>query len=316
MTFQIKDFSADYIPSAVKLFLRSYLLEKDVNNLLPDEILKDPQLIFQALQSNVSNPGVVVLSNKTLVAYLLTGTTFTFKNQKAAMVPEYGHSAIDEDKNKLYRLMYMNLASRWIQNKIHLHIIGHFAHDRGLIKTLFQLGFGAIVTEKLRDLSPIKHDSDLLITYENDPMKLVNLDQEHRQYYLKAPIFLKRNTDPEAIISDLKKHVKHGDKFLVYHEHDVPVGYFIVGQLKKNGEGFLLQDTNTAQVKSAFIKPSFRGKGVGTALVNEAIGWARENGFERLFVEHETTNYYGGQFWDKYFSSFLYFSMRYIDNTI
>jgi hypothetical protein len=68
---------------------------------------------------------------------MLTGATFIFKNQKTAMVPEYGHSAIDEDRSELYRLMYMKLSSRWIQHKIHLHIIGHFAHDGGLKDTLF-----------------------------------------------------------------------------------------------------------------------------------------------------------------------------------
>jgi GNAT superfamily N-acetyltransferase len=316
MTFQIVDFSAEYIPSAVQLFLHGYRREKEVNNLLPDKILNNTHLIFQALLSHEKNAGVIILSNETLIAYLVTGSTFTFKNQKAAMVPEYGHSAIDEDKNKLYRLMYAELASKWIQNKIHLHIIGHFSHDKKLAMILFQLGFGAIVTEKLRNLSPVNHTSLLCITYENDPRKLINLEREHRQYYQKAPIFIKRNSDLKAILVDLKNHVKHGDKFIVCYDHDLPIGYFTVGPLQKDGEGFLLQDTNTAQMKSAFIKPSFRGKGVGTALLNEAIDWARENGFERLFVEHETANYYGGQFWDKYFSSYLNFSMRYIDNTI
>jgi GNAT superfamily N-acetyltransferase len=316
MNYHIKNFSAEYIPSAIELFLQSYMREKEINTLMPDKIITDPQLIINSLNSQVKNLGVAVFSKGTLVAYMLTGATFTFKNQKTAMVPEYGHSAIDEDRIKLYMLMYKNLSSRLMRNKIHLHIIGHFAHDRELTNTLFQLGFGAIVTEKLRDLSPVKHNSNLLITSENDPAKLVNLEQEHMQYYPKAPTFIKKNTDSETIFSDLKKHVEYNDKFLVYYENDVPVGYFTVGTLKKNSEGLLLQETNTAQVKSAFVKASFRGKGIGTALLNEAINWGRENGFERLFVEHETANYYGGEFWEKHFSSYLYFSMRYIDNTI
>lgn len=316
MNFQIKDFSEVYIPSAVELFLQSYMREKEINDLLPDKILKNPKLIIDSLKSHAKNPGVAVLSNDTLMAYMLTGTTFNFKNQKTAMVPEYGHSSIDDDRNELYRLMYMKLSSRWIQHKIHLHIIGHFSHDGGLNDTLFQLGFGAILSEKLRDLSPVTHDHKFGIQYVHDPATLVELDQEHQQYYPEAPIFIKKNPESEAILSDLKDHVEHGDRFLVYYKQGVPVGYLIIGALKKKGEGFLLRDTNTAQVKSAFIKPSFRGKGAGTALLDEAITWARNNGFDRLFVEHETANYYGGQFWEKHFSSYLYFSMRYIDNTI
>jgi len=319
MNFQIKEFSEVYIPSAVELFLKSYMREKEINDLLPDKILKDPQLIIQALKSHAKNPGVAILSNDTLVAYMLTGATFIFKNQKTAMVPEYGHSAIDEDRSELYRLMYMKLSSRWIQHKIHLHIIGHFAHDGGLKDTLFQLGFGAILSEKLRDLSPVKSDSNIVIKCGNDPLKIVELDQELRQYARGAPIFIKKNTRPEAIVSDLNNNLENGDVFLIFYDKNVPAGYFSVGTSNNNSvhsEGFLLQDTNTAQVKSAFIKPSFRGKGAGAALLDEAITWARNNGFDRLFVEHETANYYGRQFWEKHFTSYLYFSMRYIDNTI
>jgi GNAT superfamily N-acetyltransferase len=281
MNYHIKDFSAENVQSAVELFLRSYMREKEINTLMPDKIITDPQLISHSLNSQAKNPGVAVFSNNTLIAYMLTGATFTFKNQKAAMISEYGHSAINEDRRELYRLMYMKLSSRWIQQNIHLHIIGHFAHDERLNDILFQLGFGAILSEKLRDLSPVANAPNMVIKVEKDPLKILKLDQELRQY-----------------------------------ARDVPAGYFAVGASNNTREGFLLQDTNTAQVKFAFIKPSFRGKGAGTALLNEAIKWARNNSFKRVFVEHETANYYGGKFWEKHFSSYLYFSIRYIDNTI
>jgi GNAT superfamily N-acetyltransferase len=316
MNYHIKDFSAENVQSAVELFLRSYMREKEINTLMPDKIITDPQLISHSLNSQAKNPGVAVFSNNTLIAYMLTGATFTFKNQKAAMISEYGHSAINEDRRELYRLMYMKLSSRWIQQNIHLHIIGHFAHDERLNDILFQLGFGAILSEKLRDLSPVANAPNMVIKVEKDPLKILKLDQELRQYARTAPIFIKKNTEPEAIVSDLTNHLENGDVFLVLYDNDVPAGYFAVGASNNTREGFLLQDTNTAQVKFAFIKPSFRGKGAGTALLNEAIKWARNNSFKRVFVEHETANYYGGKFWEKHFSSYLYFSIRYIDNTI
>ena len=54
----------------------------------------------------------------------------------------------------------------------------------------------------------------------------------------------------------------------------------------------------------------------GTALLNRAIQWAQAQGYARLFVEHETANFYGSHFWHKHFTPYLYFSMRYVDNTI
>lgn len=44
--------------------------------------------------------------------------------------------------------------------------------------------------------------------------------------------------------------------------------------------------------------------------------WARDAGFDRMFVEHETANLEGGAFWRRHFSPYLVFSMRYVDRTI
>lgn len=316
MVYQIKDFSTKDIPDAAELFLHSYKREKEQNTFLPEDIITDPQLIISSLQLALQNPGVVAYENNRLIGYMLTRSTFSYKNQNAAMIPEYGHSAIHESQDELYKLMYMRMSDKWIQQNIHLHIIGHFAHDEMLTDTLFQLGFGAIISEKLRDVSPIASDPNIVIQVENNPRTITKLEQELRYYAHSAPIFITKNTELEAIVSDLTNHVKNGDTFLVYYVNDVPVGYFCIGTSTKHGEGFLLQDTNTAQVKSAVITPSFRGKGIGTALLNGAVTWARSNGFDRLFVEHETANYSGSKFWEKYFTSYLYFSMRYIDNTI
>ena len=316
MNYTVKDFSAEDVQSAVELFLQSYMREKEINPIMPDEIITDPQFIIRSLNSLTRNPGVAIFSNGTLVAYMLTGSTFSFKNQKAAMVPEYGHSSIDEDRRELYRLMYMKLSSKWIKQNIHLHIIGHFVHDEVLNDILFRLGFGAIISEKLRDISPVTSNPNLVIKVENDPLMIAGLNQELRQYARTAPIFIKKNTEMKAIVSESSNQLKNGDIFVVFYDNDIPVGYFSVGTSNNTREGFLLQDTNTAQIKSAFIKPSFRGKGAGTALLNKVIKWARDNGFSRVFVEHETANYYGGKFWEKHFSAYLFFSMRYIDDTI
>jgi hypothetical protein len=50
--------------------------------------------------------------------------------------------------------------------------------------------------------------------------------------------------------------------------------------------------------------------------LQHAIEWSRQQGYERLFVEHETANIYGGNFWSSYFRPYLYASMRYIDTTL
>jgi GNAT superfamily N-acetyltransferase len=318
MSYNLTPFTSEYLGPAVALFIANYRREQEYSPLLPTRAIDDPAWIRDALAAGLDNPGVAVMQNDRLVAYMLTSTHFPWKGQHVALTREYGHSATTSDKETLYQLMYMHLAQTWVDSHSHLHAIGYLAHDDVLRETLYQLGFGAIVTERLRDLSPIDAPADIAIVEERDVYKLADLELEHNRYYFKAPIFLTRDTDRNAMLADLDEHVQAGDVFFTHYEDGVPRANMIVGRVISNpeGEGFLLWDTNTAQIKGAYMQPQMQGKGVGAALLNRAIQWAQAQGYARLFVEHETANFFGGHFWRKYFAPFLYYAMRYVDNTI
>lgn len=324
MRYHLTPFTSEHLDPAIALFQESYRQERERSPLLPTRALDDPAWIHAALSACLDNalwnsdPGVAVMQDNRLAAYMVTGAQFHWKGQNAALVPEYGHSATTTDKETLYQRMYMHLAQMWVDNHHHLHLIGHLAHDDVLRETLYQLGFGAILAERLRDLSPINAPADIAIVEEPDVHNLADLELEHNHYYAKAPIFLTKDTDRDAMLADLDEHAQAGDVFFTYYEGGRPRANMIVGRPDPNqeGEGVLIWDTNTAQVKSAYVQPEVRSKGVGTALLNRAIQWGQAQGCERLFVEHETANFYGSHFWRKHFTPYLYFSMRYVDNTI
>jgi GNAT superfamily N-acetyltransferase len=305
-----------HLQPAVELFLESYRQERAANPLLPTGILDDPGRIYSTLQACLGSPGVVVFQENRLLAYMLTGARFTWKGQQAALVPEYAHSAQQQGKQELYQLMYQQLAQEWLVEGIHLHLVGHLAHDPALLETLYMLGFGAIVCEQLRDLSTNVEHQAIPIREEVDPQQLIDLELEHRRYYQRSPIFLSRPTGRDEALADITAQIKGGDHFYVAYEEVEPCAYMILGEAGVGDEGFLLQKTNSAQIKSAYARPNARGKGIGRALLQYAIEWSSQGGFERLFVEHETANVSGGNFWRKHFVPFVYFSMRYIDSTI
>ncbi len=309
-------FTQEYIDPAVDLFIENYKQERTHNPLLPARAIDEPGWIREALESCLANPGVAVVEQGRLLAYMVTGAWFPFKGQRATLVPEYAHSAVLPDRQDLYQRMYLHLAQEWANAHSHLHIVGHFAHDAIIRETLYQLGFGAILTEGLRDLSPIAPPGAVTIVEEHDVSKLVDLQIEHARYYPKSPIFILKPTDRSETLAELAEQARRGDAFFVYDEEGEAHACMIVGESASAGEGFLLQNTNTAQIKSAYSRVDSRGKGVGKALLQAAVRWAQQHGYERVFVEHETANYYGGKFWDKYFAPYLYISMRYIDQTI
>ena len=306
----------EHLAPATELFIENYKQEQEKSPYLPSRVITEPEWIVDALGARLANPGVAVVENNRLIAYMVTGSRFPWKGQQAVYVPEYGHAAIAERKRELYQRMYMHLSQQWVNNHIHLQMIGHFAHDTILQETLYQLGFGAILAERLRDCSTLDGPPEVGIREEKDVSKLLPIQIEHNDYYSKAPIFILKPTSPEEVLDELQSHARQGDVFFVHYEQEEPCAYMIVGKSTIEGEGFLLQNTNTAQIKSAYAKPDIRSKGVGKALLQRAIEWSRAEGYDRIFVEHETANLSGSIFWQKYFTPYVYFSMRYIDSAL
>jgi len=314
--YDVVQFTQNHLESAVKLFIEGYIKERDSSPLLPSRVINQPEWIHSTLKSLLINPGVAVLHEGQLAAFMLTGVQFTFKGQKAVSVPEYCHASILSDREELYQIMYMRLAGEWIESHTHLHIIAHFSHDTLLQASLYRWGFGAIVAEELRDFSEVHGVREVDIVEETDVERLLDIQIEHSHYYKGAPIFVLNDTGRNENLSTLESAVRQGDVFFVYYEQSEPCAYLRVRESAAEGEGFLLRGTNTAQIKAAYAQQHVRRTGIGKALLQRAIDWSKEHGYERLFVEHETANYFGGNFWSSYFTPYLYASMRYIDNTI
>jgi GNAT superfamily N-acetyltransferase len=316
--YQIVPFTTDHLSAAVELFVCDYRREQEESPLLPSETIDNADRVCNAIKSLFSKPGVTVLKYNQVVAFMLSGYRFPFKGQEAMLVPEYCHASILPDRRELYQIMYMRLANEWVRDHIYLHIIGHFAHNTVLRESLYQLGFGAVIAEALRDLSEVQGAHTVDIVEETDIGRLLNISIEDSRYYREAPIFLVRETKTDERRAILESSIRQGDTYFALYENDEAHAYLGVGESASGAlkEGFLLRDTRTAEIKDAFVKPHIRGKGIGKSLLQRAVDWSIKHGYNRLFVEFETANYFGGNFWRRHFTPYLYFSMRYIDSTI
>jgi GNAT superfamily N-acetyltransferase len=189
-----------------------------------------------------------------------------------------------------------------------------FANDLALRDTLYQLGFGAFLIERLRDLSAVDAAPGVEVVEERDFQTIAGIDADHRRYYRGSPIFLMKDDSPAAVRSALAAHQDRGDALFVYRQDGRSKGYFVVGHCAGKNQGFLLQGSGTAQVLSAYAEPEVRGRGVGRALLGACVQWASRQGCSRLLVEHETANLSGSRFWQRHFDPYLCFSTRYVED--
>lgn len=320
MNITFAPFAPAHFDDAARLLADAYAAERLASPHLPAlEQLgggKGRHLFEEFLGKLAGNAGVAAFENGRLCGFMVESMRFAWKGQQAAGCDELAHAARGADRALLYSLLYQEIAARWVEEGRHLHIVRHLAHDAALKECLYRLGFGAILAEEVRDLSPIAAPANVVIMEDPEPAALVDLQREHGRYYPASPIFLRRDDSDDDILAELRAHAAAGDKLLACRDGAGCGALVIVGESKLDGEGFLLRHTNSAQLKSAYVRPGGREQGTGTALLARAIAWARAQGYERLFVEHETANIPGSAFWGKYFEPFVLVSMRYVDNTL
>jgi GNAT superfamily N-acetyltransferase len=303
------------LDGALELLRDVYTAERHHSPLLPPVLLGDPSRAVPGLRALIARGAVGAWLGGRLVGFMGVAATFPFKGHRAALVGETAHAAASSaEKVAVYEALYTALGEGIRTQGARLHIVAHLAGDEPLRAMLYRLGFGAFLAEELRDLSPVAAPRGVAVRREDDARTAADLDVEHRGYYRNPPIFLAKDTDRSAAERDLREALGAGAALFV-HDGDggSPDAYFVVGPCAGEHEGRLLRGTNSAQVLSAYARPDVRGRGVGAALLDACIAWARERGFERVMVEHETANLAGSAFWGRHFRPYLTFSMRYVE---
>ena len=315
------------------LFHDAYRRARRANPLLPRLTTDHEARLRRRVERAFAHGGVAAWRGDVLRGFMIAGPSFDFRGSTAALVPEYAHAVAEGEEAALVGPRYAAVAERLAREGVPLHLIGHFTADAATTSTLLELGFGAVVRERLRDLSDVavpdavarmargraEHDAWLARVERVPPEApwdaLAPLAAEHAAYYRGSPLFVVKDASLEAAVADLEAHRAAGDAAFVVRDGDAPLAYLIVGPCPGETEGRLLHGTATAQVRSAFVVPAARRGGIGGALLQHAVAWARDAGFERLFVEHETANLPGAAFWRRHFEPYLVFSMRYVDRS-
>jgi GNAT superfamily N-acetyltransferase len=80
---------------------------------------------------------------------------------------------------------------------------------------------------------------------------------------------------------------------------DRPVAFLRIGP-SADDVATIVRDRGTASITNAFTEPGLRGGGIASALLAEAVDWAREAGYVRCAVDHEAANGAASRFWARH----------------
>jgi len=310
----ITDFTHKHIEQAQLLAVQNYEQERELVPVLPK---KTQCLDLQWFAEN--GMGVVAVDGEKLVGFLCGTTTFqnAFRSTDAVGVfsPMSANGAVRENRAAIYARMYQAVGTKWVKAGASSHGICLYAHDKEAEEQLFRYGFGLRTIDAIRTMDEIDVQSVANYQFEELPSSQYNsvfpLHQLLNQHQCESPFFM--NREPSTAESFKDSNAKSGARFFVAKLNGKVCAYL---KILKDGETFIVDDSDYIHIGGAFCLPEHRGQGIYPNLLNHAIRVLKAENYSHLGVDFESINPTAWGFWLKYFSAYTHGVVRRIDEHI
>lgn len=301
---------------AVTIWLQQYELYCARTDLFPHYWRENVSEITRYLTNKALNGAAIAVRSGTKMLGYLAYDELPFNGEKSVFCPAIAHAAIDEYKEEAYLSLYKHISKEWVDRDIFNHMWTIFYNDTKLRSILYDLGFGSYLVDAYA------HTNDAFISnmaYKvteaklQDTELLYNLIDESKEYYRSAPIFLNRD---QYLKEDIEAIIEKNKIFIAWDAHHA-IGFIHVG-ISQRYNIFNLSIKNCGLIDEigAYIKPEYRGKGLGKDLLKNVFDYCINNGICAIHVDFETANLFANKFWKKYFKPMLLSTRRTINKNI
>jgi GNAT superfamily N-acetyltransferase len=281
---EIRPFSDEHLEAAAAL-----LADRHERHLAAEPLLAR-DVDYRAQLAAIDGDGLVALRGGELRAYLFGETT-----EEDAFVPFAGCAAVEPE---LLRDLYAVLAPTWERNRQRVHVP---ATDTVLIDVWFRLAFGVQLVFGVRETAGdaraptdvtvrLGRDDDL-----DDAARLSNMLWEHQH---SSPSFSGRTL---YSFESMREHWRGTWNDPAYVHFVAERDGKAVGQLLlfRRPEDDLRIPSGNIDLSHASVAPEARGAGVGVALTECALAWARGEGFRSMTVDWREVNLLASRFWPR-----------------
>ncbi len=281
--------------------------------MLPDP-LEDPHLVSEKI-GRMSSRSLAAMEDGRLLGYLAWWEIERFRGsaRRGAYVPEWAHGAAAGRRAEIYAALYRAASARWAESRCEVHAITLLANDQEGREAWFWSGFGLAVVDAVRpavSLVPIPK-TELTIrraSGETDWLALARLDAEHVAHYSAAPLFMAPpSADSPSAFAEFGQRPKNSVWLAL--DGSAPVGF-----MRFTGYDFdavaVLQSGAAAFCNGAYLRPEYRGRGVGKALLQAALEHYSGLGMAGLYTNFESFNPEAASFWPRYFDPVCLSLMR------
>ena len=300
----IVPFAPEHVPAAAALVAGGVERLRRRVPVLPDAWV-DPDHVAPFLEGLLERGnGLAVIDDGELLAFQ-AGRVLDGHGGKWSYTPDVAHAAPFDTTGRLRERLYAGLAGAWVANACPEHVVSVLADDGDAQVAFARLGFGHVVVDLVRDLAPVgpvelPAGVEIRRAEARDAAALVGFDAGLRRHLQAPPVFLRLG--PAATAEIQRRHVEDPAQAVFVAEREGrPVAFLRIGPCASD-VAMIVRDAGTASITAAFTEPVSRGGGVASALLEAAVGWARDQGYARCAVDHESANREAGRFWARHFT--------------
>ena len=317
MPLEIVPLRAEHLEDAAALVTARYRVLRECAPSLPPRYEDAGSLLPPLRDLAGQAPGVVAMRDGRLVGFILGMVLSEFRGKRGAYSPEWANAAQAEDSRETYREMYARLSARWVANGCFVHLATLLTHDRQAIDAWHWLGFGLAAVDAIRDLTPVQGtiaDVEIRRAGLEDIEQAMTLSHALWQHLAAAPIFLRSIEKQGRAFHEQWLANSDNALWLAYHRGEAVA---CMGLEPSSPDAcYVIRDEKTISITSAFTTESERNKGMGTALLNHSLAWARSVGYQRCAVDFEPQNIPAVRFWLRHFQPVCYSQIRHVDERV
>jgi GNAT superfamily N-acetyltransferase len=295
-------FARHHVPAAAELVAARIRQERAGNAFLPSAHA-DAASHVAILESLVDNgSGVAAIRAGRLIGFQ-AAWLWGEGDERRAWSPDTGH-AVAAGETRVGEALYAHLAAGWVSGGCLEHAVTVLAHETALAEAYVRLEFGMRVVDLVRDLAPVatRFDPSIAIRRADarDAGTILALEEGLRRHLAAAPTF---HPWPPRPLDEQERRLADVTRATLLAEDaaGTPVAYLRIGP-SSTDVAMVVRDPGTASITGAFTVPERRGEDVATGLLDRALAWARENGYVRCAVDHESANLEATRFWSRHFT--------------
>jgi GNAT superfamily N-acetyltransferase len=297
---QIQPFSEDFVAAAGELLAARHRAHRAEEPLLPPRFEEPTAAAAEvaALLDADGASGVVGLRDGRAVGYLLGAPRPNPIWGEHVWIELSGHAV--EDAEDL-RDLYGAAAERWVAADRVRHYALVPGSDQELLRSWWRVGFGQQHAHGIREIPETEWPEGVRLATEDDVDALVELTPLLPDHQALSPVFgggLPSQPADELRAEMLEDLAKPEIADLVAELDGRIVGAFqiVPAELSSVHSG-LARPEGAALLGWAATRPDVRGSGIGLALTEGSLAWARDRGHDVMVTDWRVTNLLASRFW-------------------